>query len=428
MKKVFALMMALVIATTLCIPAFATGAGFDECETKVAYIPCIDDTGSNIGTDLTNPSVVTSDYHIHFASINGNLQLNGTVQGMEFDVQGSILTTNEAKSAVMYSAVDERNNFDVAYCAVERDLNNTPFFFKGYYENTFNLECVLKLYLQPYGTNALVIIESFLYSDLVDNILSSNIVPFDSKTANLNQAWFAKYYGPAIDYAELDTPQPIDNTSHVERDYSQSYFVFGEYVRYYYKVGFYCNVDDLSRRGSGQADVYVHVIESKTESRDNPSSTLNSDKQDLIWIESLNVKYKSAPYIILTAIDPVRNLKGSSSAVNLDVSFGYSYGLFSVAGSFNFDRSDTISTNRRMLPSESSTKGVMSAESGTMPSNTKIINKGNQYGATFEYKDVGGNSRSGTVGVSMDFRVVNGMHPSETKWDSYSNTYYIYVG
>lgn len=286
---------------------------------------------------------------------------------------------------------------------------------------------ILKLYLQPYGTNALVIIETFLYNDLVDNLLSSNTVPFDSKAANLNQAWFAKYYGPAIDYAEFNAPQPIANDSHVERDYSQSYLVFGEYVRYYFRVGFYCNLDDISRRGSGHAGVYVHVLESRTESRDNPSSSLNSSKQDLISIDSLNVKYKSAPYLVLTSVDPIRTLKGSSSAVKLDVYFGYSFGLVSVSGSYNFNRSDVISTSRRMLPSESSTNGVMAAESGTMPANTKIIDVGHQYGAIFDYKDVGGNSRSATVGVSMDFRVLNGKHPSETKWDTYSNTYYIDV-
>ena len=149
---------------------------------------------------------------------------------IDFDVQGNILTTNENRNVIIFDAKDNNNNYDVAYCALERDLENTPLFFKDYYQNSSDLQNVLKLYLQPINTNSLVMVEIFLTNDVVINFLENYEIPYDSKEANLHQSWFVKYYNAAIDYATLDLPQPQSNYSYVSRDYSKAYMVGGEYV------------------------------------------------------------------------------------------------------------------------------------------------------------------------------------------------------
>ena len=424
------------IAVFVCILLFASftsayaatsDLGADGFNANVAYIPYIDEIGSNIGTDATNSSAITENHDVNIKFDSDSLQITGSVLGKEFNVCGNILTANENGNSVIFEAHDKYNNYEVAFCALERDLDNTPLFFENYFDNNRDYKNVVKLYIRPCDEKSLIFVEAFSKNDIEKGFLTQYKVPYDGVAANINQAWFINYYDAVMDYSKIDTPQPTANTTHVTRDYSKSYMVLGEQVRYTFKVSFYCTLPDITTNGDGTADVFVYVDESNTKSLDNANSSLNSDEQHVLALEQCNIQYKSGPYIILTAQEPVRRMNGSKSAVDRSVSFGYSYGLFSVGGSYSFNQSDEISTDKVFFTQYTSKEGTMSTESGRMPNNTSLRKSGHPYGIAIDFLDMKGTARYVSVGVRMDFKITNQLKLSESKTDSYVNSYSIRV-
>lgn len=426
-SKIAALLIIILsLVTTQVDAVFSPVENYDMSNTQVAYISYIDETGSNIGTDKTNPAAIISNYQIQSSMIGEEVDIEGTIQDIDFNVQGNILTTNENRNVIIFDAKDNNNNYDVAYCALERDLENTLLFFKDYYQNSSDLQNVLKLYLQPINTNSLVMVEIFLTNDAVINFLENYEIPYDSKEANLHQSWFVKYYNAAIDYATLDLPQPQSNYSYVSRDYSKAYMVVGEYVKYVFKVGFYCDFDDPDIGKSTDASVYMAILDSRTTVPDNPNSSLVSSTQDVISIQSANVQFASSNNLALTDQTSLRQLTGTNRPLSVSISFGYSLGPAAVTASYDFNKNGKISSTFA-FPHQTSngqlTEAAWSTETGVMDSGWILNRKNHQYGMIIGLHDFGNSARSCTVKVHCDFRVVNDLHPRETTWDSYVNSY-----
>lgn len=130
-SKIAALLIIILsLVTTQAVAVFSPVENYDMSNTQVAYISYIDETGSNIGTDKTNPAAIISNYQIQSSMIGEEVDIEGTIQDIDFNVQGNILTTNENRNVIIFDAKDNNNNYDVAYCALERDLENTLLFLK----------------------------------------------------------------------------------------------------------------------------------------------------------------------------------------------------------------------------------------------------------------------------------------------------------
>ena len=117
-SKIAALLIIILsLVTTQADAVFSPVENYDMSNTQVAYISYIDETGSNIGTDKTNPAAIISNYQIQSSMIGEEVDIEGTIQDIDFNVQGNILTTNENRNVIIFDAKDNNNNYDVAYCS-----------------------------------------------------------------------------------------------------------------------------------------------------------------------------------------------------------------------------------------------------------------------------------------------------------------------
>lgn len=165
-------------------------------DVNVAYVSSIDETGSNIGTQQTNPGAIldSSKYDVCFSLNSSVLSITGAWEDLPFSVSGNVVTTNENRNLLLYESDDLYDNYDIAYMSVERQLDETALYFVNVRDENPLYKDVIKLYMQPQNTNSLIMIEIFLTDDFVTDLLDEHSVPYDSGVANRMQGWFVRYY------------------------------------------------------------------------------------------------------------------------------------------------------------------------------------------------------------------------------------------
>lgn len=425
MKKAASLFLAIVIVLSLSCPAFATGNSFTEGTTKVAYISNINDTGSNIGTDRTNPNAILNStrFDIDFSLDSNALSVDGAFDGTPFSVSGTIATTNENQNLLLYDALDATDNYAVAYMSVERELDETALFFADFHSSNSEYINVIKLYMQPKNSNALILIEIFLTGDFVTSLLATHSIPYDNEVADSIQCWFVNYYNP------IETPpsiRPTANTDYKVLDLTETYLLNGISVTIHFVVHLYYPVANLIKGGSGTASFYFYIAESRTTSE---LSSNNSSTQGYMRLNDLNIKFSTMPYVICTSQQPYRHeIRSNWGSLDTDfsVSFGFAYGLISAAGSLSFGDSKDMDTEAVPLP-YTSTKGTKGTESGTLPSNLYISKQGAYYGMKVDYMDAGGTARTGTMRVEFEYLVNNLYDYTKSYYDTFTDSFSVSV-
>ena len=425
MKKAISLFLAIVITLSLSCPAFAIGSSITEGAIKVAYINNINNTGSNIGTDRSNPNAIlnSAKYAVDFSLDSYNLSINGTSNGMPFSVSGNIATTNENQNLLLYEALDATGNYTVAYMSVERELDETALFFTDFHFTNPEYCNVIKLYMQPKNSSALIMIEIFLMDDFVLSLLTTHPVTYESDVADRIQCWFVNYYDPIEAYPSI---QPAANTDYEVLDLTETYLLNGIRVTIHFVVHLYYPVANLIKGGSGTASFYFYIAESRTSSE---MSANNSSTQSYMRLNDLNIKFSTMPYVICTSQQPYRHeIRSNQGFLNTDfyVSFGYAYGLISASGSLSFGDSKDMDTEAVPLP-YTNTYGTKGTESGTLPSNLYISKQGAYYGMKVDYMDSGQMSRTGTMRVEFEYLVNNMYDYTKSYYDTFSDSFSVSV-
>lgn len=425
-KIVTLLLLAAIICSFTCNTYAFSDDSLSDGFVNVAYIKSIDNTGSNIGTDVSNPTAIQEkgNYTVSFKLESSRISFFGIYSDIPFSVSGNLITTNENGNLLLYDASDSTNNYTVAYVSVDRKLDETALFFVNIRDDNPTFVNVVKLYMQPKNTNSLILIEIFLNHDYVSNFLASNEVSYNSEAANRIQSWFVKYYGPIIN--DSNKPQPKSNIYFEEIDLSKTYNLYGSLVTFRFVIRLYYPVPDLGKGGSGIATCYFSVAESRTTS-DTPA--YNSSTQGYLRLEEMNVKFYNMPYVIFTSQEPLRSgIQNNFGSINLSfsLSFGISFGIISASGNLDFNQSKTMSTATVPL-TYTNTSGTKGTESGILPSNLYMNSTGAYYGIRVVFMDAGNYTRSGTMGVTFDYLVNNMYNYADSYYDSYSDSFTINV-
>lgn len=406
MKKMFTLLLAVVMAFSLSISTFALTNGTITAGTiKVAYVDEINETGSNIGTDQTNSQAIlnSSDYDIHFSLNYSQLLIEGNIGDCPFSVAGNVLTTNENQNLLLYESDDAYSNYTVAYMSVERELDETILFFKNFHDENSNYANVIKLYLQPNSTNSFIMIEIFLTTDFVISLLTAQTVPYDSDLANRIQCWFVNYYEPVGNPSMI---QPLANTDYKTLDLTKTYYPNGIRVTIHFVVRLYYTIPDLTRNGSEHASLYFYISESKITS---DVSSNNSSTQSYLKLKNLNIKFSTMSDVICVSQSPYRkDIRNSSGNLNtsFSISFGIAVGLISAGGSLTFTDTSSMDTLEVPLP-YTKDSGIKGTECGILPSNLYINKQGALYGMKVQYMDFAGTVRTGVMRVEFTYTVDN---------------------
>ena len=407
MKKLFALLLSSLLLFEFAVPVAAFKG--ERSVVMASYVSSINKDGSNIGTDITHPENILEPkrYDVVYSINDQRIDLTGTVNGVAFSVTGCFATVNENRNVLLYKAADTLKNMDVAYLGCERALDETSLFFAGFQKGNPEYHNAIKLYMQPLNTNSLVLIEIFLTEDHVLSFLDSHSIKRDAYLSDTLQSWFVRYYEP-ISRLELDDPSPKNHVGYTQKNHSKSYNISGAEVTFKFIIHLYYDVPDLSRGGDAEAELYVYIYESKTVSS-LPAN--NSSTQSYLRLEDINVKFSMMPYLYCTSQSPYRyktqNSSGSFST-GFSVFFGFSIGVLSAGGSFNFSPNEPkeMSTSSVPLPHSGSsfTKGT---ESGCLSSSRYLNRKGGYYGFKVHYMDGSGTERSGSLTVRFEYYIYN---------------------
>lgn len=427
MKRIFSLFLA---AATLFVStgyAFATdNSAITDGTIKVAYIQNVNETGSNIGTDQSNPNAILdpNEYSIAFSLDFDGLSISGSWDNVQFLVSGNVVTTNENRNLLLYESVDSLGNYTVAYVAVERELDETALFFTSARAENLSHINVIKLYMQPQNTNALLLIEIFLPNDFVATMLNARTIAYDNEAANRIQCWYVNYYGPIPNSTGM--VQPRANTAYETLDLSKTYYLNGIRVTTHFVVRLYYTVANLVKGGSAVASCYFYIAESRTSS---DLAANNSSTQSYLRLYDLNVKFSPMPYVICISQEPYRHeIRNNWGFLNtsFSVSFGFNYGFISASGNLNFNDSEDMDTDETPLP-YTTTYGVKGTESGVLPSNLYISKQGAYYGMKVDYMDSGEYARSGTMHVEFSYFVNNMYDYTESFRDTFEDSFTVSV-
>ena len=422
-KRIFSTCLILVLILSSIAPAAALSEmAINSGQVKVAYINNIANDGTNIKTDEINPQAIleNQDFEIAFSATGRTLEFEGNVFDIEFSVSGELSTTNENGNLLLYEGTDAIENCDIAYMSIERELEETALFFRDFYENNNSYTNVIKLYMQPQNTNALIMIEVFVEYDFVSNLKSVLQINYNSVKANELQCWFVKYYNP-IQKASNNLAKASSDTSRAlgydTLDMSETYDYNGDEIVIRFVARLYYTTSNMVRGGHGEANPYFSIIESKIESdyAANQSST-----QDYLRLTDLNIKFKTFPYVVCISQEPYRSKIDKSTGfnfLNFDVSFGFSLAAISASATFDFNQEAEMRSSLVALP-YTGTNGVKSTECGELPSNYHLNRKDGYYGMKVDYQDALNQSRTGTAVIQFDYYVDNLYRYT----DSYSGT------
>ena len=155
----------ILVSSLLCIPSFAQSINsenqFLDNNIKMAYIPSVNETGSN----LLNYSFDQGKYDIDVnilttAGYNniGQLNLAGIYLGKEFNVTAEYIGKNENGNICVFTGTDIKGIYDVAYCAIEKNISKSILYFTNMANQS---DTVLKLYLRDKNNNSFILIEIF---------------------------------------------------------------------------------------------------------------------------------------------------------------------------------------------------------------------------------------------------------------------------
>lgn len=425
MKKFISLVLSVTMILTLLTPVYAaSGRIVNNGEVKVAYVENLNSDGSNVGNDQTNESyeLPEGEYNISFSLDFSTLSLNGNIKERSFEVTGAIVTTNENRNLLLYEASDSSGNYDVAYLSVDRKLDETALFFAEFYATNPQYVGAIKLYLQPVGTNSLVLIEIFFETDFVATLLNSQSILYDSDKANEIQCWFVRYYGPIIDENDTDEAQilPMYHIGADPLDLSETYYLNGVRITIHFVVDLYYTFSDLGQGGATTAELCFRVTESRISS-DVPSN--NSSTQSYLQLRDLNIKVSAMPYIIFTSQDPyrdkVQNTFGTIST-GFSVYIGIASGVFSASGSLSLTKSDLEMKSSAVSLPHGDEKGVKGTECGQLPSSYYLNKTDSYYGFRLTYRHMGNTSFTSYMNIEFEYSVYNQYNYT----DSYSKTVY----
>ena len=278
---------------------------------KISYVKNIIGDGSNIGNDIVNPSAIlySDDYSVNFSLSTTRLELSGDINNKPFSVFGTVVTTNENKNVLLYEIHNNSSDFKSVYMSVERELDETALFFKGFHQENPLFHNVIKLYLQPIGQNELIYIEIFLEYDFVADYLENNNISYDSDLANTLQSWFVSIYDPiAENNASNLAPASANATRTV--DLSKTYNLNGSGVTYKFVANIFYNVPNISKNGNGTASFCFEIATSKTTS---DLAANNSSTQNVLRLEDLNITVKTFPNFYTDSKDGSRSYSLSMS-------------------------------------------------------------------------------------------------------------------
>ncbi len=390
MKKAISLF--LVAAAILSLNGFtAAESPKNDTEVKAAYIETIDETGSNIGSEETNPDVIlpSSQFSVSYSLESSQLSVFGDVKGISFSVSGDLITTSENRCILLYDGMDQSANYNVAYMSLERELDKTSLFFSLFHKNHPEYINVIKVYMQLDGTNSLLLIEIYLKEDIGASLLNSQSVVYSSEAANKLQNWFVNYYSPisnsdsGISTLNAHRKDPITVTATYSMLDTQVTFVFTFQLCY--------DFDDIVINGGSQANIYFNILESHTECE---VEGYASSTQDHFKLRDLSVSLYTAPYLMLDAQAPLRQYVRderffSRFDTNFSVSFTFTYRSFSLG--VNFTEQKTMTGNSDVwvgLGTEQVDSSVpCETSSGNLPNGYTLYDKGAQYGIVVKYSD-----------------------------------------
>ncbi|MBQ8861442.1 MAG: M56 family metallopeptidase, partial [Clostridia bacterium] len=173
---------------------------------KVAYLDEWDKVWSSLGENDT----VKSDYDVEYQySVNSDeITVTGIVNGKSFDVTGKLVSRNHNGAKLFYDfSPDKKGNYNVKHLSVqlaqhteiEAPADHNPehgswnhslkAFFSDFAKNNPKYKNMLALYLNPIGTDDILVIEIFLEEDFLTAYSAQNEVPYTEEgSKHLN--WF----------------------------------------------------------------------------------------------------------------------------------------------------------------------------------------------------------------------------------------------
>ncbi len=178
---------------------------------KVAYL----DSWDKVKEAITEQAILTSDYDVEYTyhMKNGEINVQGFANGKEFDVTGTLISRNHNGAKLIYEANDANGNYEVLYSAIElaqfkefekpaeetrpdiTSWNHTPYlFFKNYAESHQDYKNAIILYLNPTGTDDVLVIEIFIKDNFVAEYQKNNTVIYNPDAIGKHLLWFSLWY------------------------------------------------------------------------------------------------------------------------------------------------------------------------------------------------------------------------------------------
>ena len=367
---------------------------------------------------LACESDVVTDFDISFSLTAFELTLNGNIENANFDISGSIATTNHNGNILFYSANDTTDNYKILYLSIERDVDN-HIFFKNIIIDRTNYQNVIKLYMQPKNSDDFIIIEIFIERDFVNNIISSRIIPYNENRASAIHSWFIEYLTPTNGTEIMETRGSKEIT------YSQTYDWSGSPVKYYLGVRFVYDVPDLTINGTSTATCYMEVTRSN--SIDQITGLIWDTTQSYFILRSPNVTFASMPNTVITSVTPIRvgnvNTESRVPYSIREATFTAPRNITMTLSGF-YMQTSTIDLSYRITE----TSGVRTIETGYLSTAYNMCSIGDKYGFYVTIKDMVGAAKTDKCLVGFDFSFYFGLDISQNFTDYRSNYVTVDIG
>ncbi len=291
-------------------------------EVKSAFVPDVNATGSNLVSGVEQAEraltravaiqVQTATYKDEAVTITGD------VNGTPFAVSGEFCSVSDNENVVVFNATDKMGNFNVAYCAVERDIQDSGLYFKSITDGiTQSTDTVTKLYLQDKtATNT----RDFTIIEILGNEfpeISQESISELPANHQLNLFWYAKIFAPVEKGVEEGTATTRAGNPNFTLLGYWYYNPYGMWYKHYVRYEQSCDIRDVTRNQASNASANIKVTQKWVEAQ-NPNDS--SSNTSMLSLSDIDITYKTMKY---TAVQTQMASGQVKTALSISTKFNY---------------------------------------------------------------------------------------------------------
>lgn len=228
MKKIVSL---IVILCMLCTSVYASPLSLSkQGDIHIAYINNVGSDSNRLNNNIIDKGsneITSKDANITINKDN-SFTVQGSINGKDFQVMASPKGSVNSNVYIL-NGEDIKGNNDILYVSYERNIQDSLMYFRDIYEK-MSYNNMVKLYMQPKGSDDIVIIEIFDPNLSLFNMRSLNK---SSEDLSLDQFWYGKVFEP-VEKEEMYTLR--NSTDYNYGSYIYEYNHLGADIKQVFKI------------------------------------------------------------------------------------------------------------------------------------------------------------------------------------------------